>query len=448
MTDISGQNDKVLYTIYSKEKFGVTATGELHAQNAWIGGTVQANKGKISNWYISEGGITNSENFPNFWLIPDGKGGSVNNIGGLYSIYVKGKFGITPDGVLRAVDADISGTINAADGGTIGNIKIENGGLTVNKTDSTELRLKQTIKHSTTKISNTAVKIYNWGTGTRSVKYYQINKTSTVNFSVKTKSGDGWTLIAIMDTLPTGNTASHPCTKVITAKSGTHLFEMMEDQYVLLSYDSFEPTWNFNDTGFSISSNGIIQANSLIVKKLQLDGTIVASDSATIAGWTINNSGLYSGDFSLTPNGEQGYLFQCGNNFNIKADGTVGIGPDDTWTITDTRIKTEKPLGDVSMVFPSGPQEGGLPVGGTYLGYLQCPGLLDETYPQAFLGIRRTTKNAEGKDVYDYPLFISYTGLIKASTVVFHNEYANEPSKVLVFNDDKTVTWKQWNVPW
>lgn len=447
-TDISGRSSEASYTIYSKGKFGVTEDGELHAQNAWIGGHIEADSGSIGKWYISKEGITNSENSPDFWLIPDGKGGSVNNIGGAYSIYVKGKFGITPDGVLRAVDADISGTINAADGGTIGNIKIENGGLAVNKTNSTELILKQTIKHSTTKISNTAIKIQNWGTGTRSVKYYQINETGTVNFSVKTKSDDGWTLIAIMETLPTGNTASHPCTKVITAKSGTHPFEIKKNQYVLLSYTSIEPTWDFNDTGFSISSDGIIQAKSLIVKKLQLDGAIVASDSATIAGWTINNSGLYSGDFSLTPNGEQGYLFQCGNNFNIKADGNVGIGPNDTWTITDTRIKTQGELEDINMVFPSGPQSVGLPVGGTYLGYLQCPGLLDEKYPQAFLGIRRTTKNNSNEDVYDYPLFISYTGLIKASTVVFHNEYANEPSRVLVFNADNTVTWKEWSVPW
>ena len=355
-------------------------------------------------------------------------------------------FSLTSDGYLYAQNANISGTIEA-NNGTIGNIKIEDGGL-VSKSTEDGLIFDEIIQHGTIYLSSTSIQIKNWKTGGRQVKYYKASKDVTINFALSDSNG---TIVAVLPEKPTGNKTYYGIS-AIYGKSGIKPIHISKESYILVSSSGDEPQRTVAG-GFTISSDGTIQAEGAIIKNLILNGNVGVSGGATIAGWSIDSTGLYaSSNFYLAPNGKNGVesspIFQCGDNFNIKTNGNVGIGPNDTWTITDTRIKTEGVLENVNMVFPSGPQTIGLPVGGTYLGYLQYPGLLNEKYPQAFLGIRRTTKDDDNNDVYDYPLFISYTGLIKASTVVFHNEYANEPSRVLVFNTDNTVTWKEWSVPW
>lgn len=52
--DISGQEQEVSYTIFSKGNFGITEDGILHARGAYISGTVYAEHGEVAGWKISD----------------------------------------------------------------------------------------------------------------------------------------------------------------------------------------------------------------------------------------------------------------------------------------------------------------------------------------------------------------------------------------------------------
>ena len=94
------------------KNFSVDADG-----NVSVKGVIEAESGKIGNWNIADGALTNGN-------ATIGSDGSLN---------INDKFKVSKEGVLEATGANISGTISATEG-TIGNWSISSGSLTSGKT--------------------------------------------------------------------------------------------------------------------------------------------------------------------------------------------------------------------------------------------------------------------------------------------------------------------------
>ena len=145
---------------------GTATFNKITGNNADINGKITATSGKIGNWTISNGGISNGS----VSLTSDGKinasGGTIGgwNISsvqlqkstGNYSFEIRTdrasdqpsllvyhstegyKWYVRPDGYMYAQNADISGKITATSG-TIGGCSISNGTLTINNANITSL---------------------------------------------------------------------------------------------------------------------------------------------------------------------------------------------------------------------------------------------------------------------------------------------------------------------
>jgi hypothetical protein len=169
------------------------------------------------------------------WISAIGKNGVVNDTAKDYVFYAKGNFGVDKDGILRASEASIKGHIQA-ETGEIGEISIQNGGL-VSKIDHPGLELYTKVKHGTYYINSTEIKIENWGTGTREVKYYKASNDAVVSFSAFDGKG---TIVAVLPEMP-DKSGTYNAIGAIYARTGSKTISIPKDHYVLVSFETTEP---------------------------------------------------------------------------------------------------------------------------------------------------------------------------------------------------------------
>lgn len=194
------------------------------------------------------------------WLSPNGINGTVNGTSTDYSLYINGKFGVTPSGVLHATGADISGKIVCNSDSTI------NGSLGQVAADSVTLSANG-ISGKVNNVDGTWA-IYskgNFGVTTGGILYTkgaQISGYITAN-SLKLVEGGSLSGISYND---------------------------LDDQPNLTVYISKDgvvgSTPSEGATGFKVSSAGLLQASNAIIY-----GTIYAS-GGRIGGWNLSEGRL------------------------------------------------------------------------------------------------------------------------------------------------------------
>ena len=95
-------------------RFSVNQDGHVYAEDAYIEGEIQAARGMIGNWIISDGNLSNGIPFTGEENSSSAGMGTYGTDWAFWS--GNGRFSVKNNGKLRATEAEISGTVNANNG--------------------------------------------------------------------------------------------------------------------------------------------------------------------------------------------------------------------------------------------------------------------------------------------------------------------------------------------
>lgn len=296
--DISGEIDSTTglvkntgYTLYSNGNFGITTDGELHAQNAWIGGHIEADSGYIGDIFFDKGGI----------------------------------------------NAETSEDI--AEGNVVEQI----------------LPKIRDVKHSTlANTNNKTITITNWTNGTRTVHYYLAKESISIDITTYADSNgtiiailsslpEGESTYDCAELLYTRETESN---NILIQKNQYLMVSSpvgKEATHVVTKGQNFSKNYNF-----SITSSGLITAQNAVIIG-DIEASTLTANWGNIAGWKITPTALYYGEpgetnyFCLAtpaaqslPSGSSLFAARVttvaetatnaltiGNQFSVKSNGTL-----------------------------------------------------------------------------------------------------------------------------
>ena len=248
--------------------FEVTNDGYLTAMNAKIEGEIIANSGFIAGFNINEANISYVDTYFNNKRVYIGTDkielGAINNP----------NFRVTNEGVLTAVNVNLTGVIHATAGGTIGGFDIYQGCIKYeNPTD-----LNKRIYIGTTKI--------------------ELGSNSNPKFRV---TNDG--ILMATDAVLSGSVTASSGTIAGMTINSTNLTYYDSNGRVYIGTDKIELGPSANPK-FVVTKDGILTATDAV-----LSGSVTAS-SGTIGGFAISSTGLTGADLgtshrvSITPSGE------------------------------------------------------------------------------------------------------------------------------------------------
>jgi len=267
----------------STAPFSVTSAGVLTATSASITGSVTANSGTVGGWTLSSTSLT------------AGSGESAVGIAtsGGYAFYAgdttasSAEFRVTPEGLLTATSASITGSVTANSGAIGGwsltSTSLSGGNTTISSTGDITVGSGESVARLSS--SDAAYRLWLGGSAA-STAPFRVNSTGAVTATDANISGTISASAGQIGGFTIGATS-------LTAGSGATAVGISPASYPFFAGSSTAST-----APFSVTSAGVLTATSA-----SITGAVTAT-SGSIGGWILSSTSLTGGDTTISSAGD------------------------------------------------------------------------------------------------------------------------------------------------
>ena len=267
----------------STAPFSVTSAGVLTATSASITGSVTANSGTVGGWTLSSTSLT------------AGSGESAVGIAtsGGYAFYAgnstasSAEFRVTPEGLLTATSASITGSVTANSGAIGGwsltSTSLSGGNTTISSTGDITLGTGANVARLS---SSDAVYRLWLGSTTASTAPFRVTSTGSVTATDANITGTISASAGQIGGFTIGATS-------LTAGSGATAVGISPTSYPFFAGSSTASTAPFN-----VTSAGVLTATSA-----SITGAVTAT-SGSIGGWSLSSTSLTGGNTTISSTGD------------------------------------------------------------------------------------------------------------------------------------------------